>query len=71
MLLTYCLFGFRTPYDRIPRIAGSEVDLYHLYRRVIGLGGWQKVNYQFITISVLLIINTGLKLFAKGTILWI
>ncbi|XP_041351827.1 AT-rich interactive domain-containing protein 2-like isoform X2 [Gigantopelta aegis] len=33
-----------TPYERIPHIAGREVDLYHLYRRVIGLGGWQKVN---------------------------
>lgn len=34
---------FRTPYDRIPQIGGREVDLYRLYRRVIELGGFQKV----------------------------
>ncbi|XP_046327628.2 AT-rich interactive domain-containing protein 2-like isoform X1 [Haliotis rufescens] len=33
-----------TPYDRIPQIGGREVDLYRLYRRVIELGGFQKVN---------------------------
>ncbi|KAK7107364.1 AT-rich interactive domain-containing protein 2-like [Littorina saxatilis] len=33
-----------TPFDRIPQIAGREIDLYRLYRRVIDLGGWQKVN---------------------------
>lgn len=34
----------RTPITRIPRIGGKEVDLYLLYRRVIGFGGWRKVN---------------------------
>ncbi|XP_076444458.1 uncharacterized protein LOC143282674 [Babylonia areolata] len=33
-----------TPFDRIPRIGGREVDLYRLYRTVTDLGGWQKVN---------------------------
>lgn len=33
-----------TPITRIPRIGGKEVDLYLLYRRVIGFGGWRKVN---------------------------
>uniref|UniRef100_A0A0B6Y769 ARID domain-containing protein n=1 Tax=Arion vulgaris TaxID=1028688 RepID=A0A0B6Y769_9EUPU len=33
-----------TPFDRIPEICGHEVDLYHLYQRVTGLGGRQKVS---------------------------
>ncbi|CAE1293675.1 ARID2 [Acanthosepion pharaonis] len=33
-----------TPFIKIPQIAGRDVDLYLLYRRVIALGGWQKVN---------------------------
>ncbi|XP_025097147.1 AT-rich interactive domain-containing protein 2-like isoform X2 [Pomacea canaliculata] len=33
-----------TPFDRIPKIGGKEVDLYRLYRRVIDQGGWQKFN---------------------------
>ncbi|KAL5009462.1 hypothetical protein ScPMuIL_011767 [Solemya velum] len=33
-----------TPFDRIPNVVGREVDLYLLYRRVIALGGWRKVN---------------------------
>merc|ERR1712142_311068 len=33
-----------TPFIKIPQIAGGDVDLYLLYRRVIALGGWQKVN---------------------------
>ncbi|RUS82522.1 hypothetical protein EGW08_009736 [Elysia chlorotica] len=34
-----------TPFDRVPEIAGDEIDLYHLYQRVTALGGWQKVNF--------------------------
>ncbi|GAB1608731.1 hypothetical protein Ahia01_001157500, partial [Argonauta hians] len=33
-----------TPFQKLPQIAGRDVDLYHLYRRVISYGGWQKVN---------------------------
>ncbi|XP_076466309.1 uncharacterized protein LOC143297742 [Babylonia areolata] len=33
-----------TPFDRVPVIGGTEIDLYRLYRRVVDLGGWKKVN---------------------------
>lgn len=37
-----------TPFDRIPEIGGRQIDLYRLYRRVIDLGGWQKVNNELL-----------------------
>lgn len=39
-----CVHFGRTPFIKIPQIAGRDVDLYLLYRRVIALGGWQKVG---------------------------
>ncbi|XP_064603702.1 AT-rich interactive domain-containing protein 2-like isoform X2 [Liolophura sinensis] len=33
-----------TPFVKLPQLGGRVIDLYLLYRRVIALGGWQKVN---------------------------
>uniref|UniRef100_A0A182NLS6 ARID domain-containing protein n=1 Tax=Anopheles dirus TaxID=7168 RepID=A0A182NLS6_9DIPT len=33
-----------TPYSKLPKISGKDVDLHKLYSIVIGRGGWMKVN---------------------------
>ena len=34
---------FRTPFHLTPRYGNKEVDLYWLYQKVTGLGGWKRV----------------------------
>ncbi|KAL8588465.1 hypothetical protein ACOMHN_054044 [Nucella lapillus] len=42
-----------TPFDRLPKIEGRSIDLYHLYRRVTDLGGWKKVNQLLLWDNIL------------------
>lgn len=42
--VVFCFLSCRTPLVRLPNIAGKELDLYLLYKKVIALGGLAKVG---------------------------
>jgi len=45
MDVIFSFFGFRTPFRKVPKINGREIDLYLLYVLVTAHGGWMKVGF--------------------------
>lgn len=44
----YDTLFYRTPFKRVPKVNGQEIDLYLLYTLVTQQGGWLKVSkYSF------------------------
>jgi len=43
--VTLSFLGFRTPFRKVPKINGHEIDLYLLYVLVTAHGGWVKVSF--------------------------
>lgn len=43
--MIFLFLAFRTPFRKVPKINGREIDLYLLYVLVTAHGGWVKVSF--------------------------
>ena len=44
-----------TPINRAPTFAGSDLDLFHLFRLVASMGGYNRVGCSLLTVVIILV----------------